>query len=148
MIIKAKYPKTNRWYMHCDSQGYGAYRGGNISNITQIDSRESDGQVESTSTGYMFGGGKVSIYINDNTGTQLIFVNQSVFILSQSDLTLDEIDTERALEFINDSNWAPVTTPDTKDVLLASLRDRAEYFENELATRALLQELQNCETNE
>lgn len=45
MIIKAKYPKTSRWYMHCDSQGYGAYRGNNASNITQVDSRENDGQI-------------------------------------------------------------------------------------------------------
>ena len=46
MIIKAKYPKTHRWYMHCDSQGYGAYRGNNVSNVTQIDSRELDGTIE------------------------------------------------------------------------------------------------------
>lgn len=32
--------------MHCDSQGYGAYRGNNVSNVTQIDSRESDGTIE------------------------------------------------------------------------------------------------------
>lgn len=134
--------------MFTEEQGYGAYRGGNVSNITQVESRLSSGQIDNTSSSYMFGGGKVSVYLNSNTGTQLIFVNQSVFILSQSDLTLDQIDTERALEFINDSDWTPTVEVDTKDLLLALLKERAEYFENETASRALLEELQNCEIYE
>ena len=147
-IIKAKYPSLKRPYMFTEEQGYGAYRGGNVSDVTQIDSRGSDGQIDNTSTSYMFGGNSVSVYVNNNTGTQIIFVNESIFILSQSDLTLEQINIERALEFINESNWAPEVEPDTKDILLASLKERAEYFENETATRALLQELQNCETDE
>ena len=147
--IKAKYNNLIRPYMRTVKQGFGSLYGGNqTSDVTNIDSRLSSGQIDNTSTSYMFGGGKVYVYLNNNTGTQLIFVNQSVFILSQSNLTLNEIDTERALEFINESNWAPVTDLDTKDLLLALLKDRADYFENETATRALLQELQNCETNE
>lgn len=33
MYIKAKYPKTERWYMHIKSQGYGSGTGGNVSII-------------------------------------------------------------------------------------------------------------------
>ena len=124
---------------------------GSIDNVSvkEITTRTNERTIEFINDSEnMFLGSRLFSFTNINTGTQLIFVNQSVFILSQSNLTLNEIDTERALEFINESNWAPVTDLDTKDLLLALLKERADYFENETATRALLQELQNCETNE
>ena len=46
MIIKAKYPSLKRPYMLCEKQGYGSYRGGNVSNVNNIESRSSDGVIE------------------------------------------------------------------------------------------------------
>ena len=145
MIIKAKYPALYRPYMQDVYQGIGGLgTSHNNSVVTQLDSRQSDGQIDSTSTSYMFGGGKLFVYSNINTGSQLIFVNESVFIINNSENILNEIDTDRALEFINDSDWAPASEPNLIDVLIASLKARSEYFENETATRELLTNLQNC----
>ena len=46
MTIRAKYPKTIRKYMQCETQEYGAYSGNNNSNISKVNSRESDGNIE------------------------------------------------------------------------------------------------------
>ena len=74
MIIKAKYPALYRPYMQDVYQGYGGLgTSHNNSVVTQLDSRQSDGQIDSTSTSYMFGGGKLFVYSNINTGSQLIF---------------------------------------------------------------------------
>lgn len=35
MYIKAKYPKTERWYMNIESQGYGSGTQSNVSNVSQ-----------------------------------------------------------------------------------------------------------------
>ena len=145
MIIKAKYPALYRPYMQDVYQGYGGLSGGqNNSVLNQVYSRELDGNINNSSTDYMFGGGKVFVYSNINTGSQLIFINESVFIINNSNSMLDEIDTERALEFINDSDWTPASEPNLIDVLIASLKERSDYFENETATRELLTNLQNC----
>ena len=53
----------------------------------------------------MFVGNIISIYTNTNNGNELIFTNESVFLISNSTLNITEIDTERALEFINESDW-------------------------------------------
>ena len=53
----------------------------------------------------MFGGNIVSIYVNTNNGNELVFTNESIFLIDNSTLDITEIDTERALEFINDSDW-------------------------------------------
>jgi len=145
MIIKAKYPALYRPYMQDVYQGYGGLSGGqNDSVLTQVDSREFDGQIHNSSTAYMFGGGKVFVYTNTNSGSSLIFVNESIFIVDNSTSSITEIDTEIALEFINESDWAPESTPDYIDVLIASLKSRSDYFENESPTRELLTNLQNC----
>lgn len=145
MIIKAKYPALYRPYMQDVYQGYGGLSGGqNEIVLTQVNSREFDGQIHNLSTAYMFGGGKVFVYTNTNTGSSLIFVNESVFIVDNSASIITEIDTERAIEFINESDWVAESTPDYVDVVMASLKARSEYFENETATRELLTNLQNC----
>jgi hypothetical protein len=53
----------------------------------------------------MFVGNIISIYTNTNNGNELVFTNESVFLISNSTLNITEIDTERALEFINESDW-------------------------------------------
>jgi hypothetical protein len=53
----------------------------------------------------MFVGNIISIYTNTNSGNELVFTNESVFLISNSTLNITEIDTERALEFINGSEW-------------------------------------------
>ena len=53
----------------------------------------------------MFGGNIVSIYVNTNNGNELVFTNESVFLINNSTLNITEINTERALEFINESDW-------------------------------------------
>lgn len=105
-IIKAKYNNLVRPYMKVVKQGFGSVYGGNqISSVTNVDSRASNGQVGSTSTGNMFIGNRVLSYVNLNTGQELIFTNDSVFIVNQSTLSLTEIDTLTALSFVNSSDW-------------------------------------------
>lgn len=41
MIIKAKYPETERPYMRKETQGYGAHRGGNNSVVNNSDTTHS-----------------------------------------------------------------------------------------------------------
>ena len=104
-IIKAKYPSLKRPYMFTEEQGYGAYRGGNVSDVTQVDSRELNGNITRISTNEMFVGNIVSIYTNTNSGNSLVFTNDSVFLVDSSVSNITEINTERALEFINESDW-------------------------------------------
>jgi hypothetical protein len=91
--------------MFTEEQGYGAYRGGNTSNITQVDSRALDSNITRISTNEMFVGNIVSIYTNTNNGNSLVFTNDSVFLVDSSVSDITEINTERALEFINESDW-------------------------------------------
>ena len=54
-IIKAKYNNLVRPYMKVVKQGFGSVYGGNqTSDVTNVDSRASNGQVGSTSTSNMF----------------------------------------------------------------------------------------------
>jgi len=146
--IKAKYKGLIRPYMSVVRQGFGSVYGGNqVSDVTSENSRALDGQVGSTSTGSMFVGSRLFSYVNVNNGDELIFTNESSFIVSQSDGTVTEIETQRALEFINDSDWAPASAEviiDPVDTLIEALQARAEYFENETATRELLNQFKNC----
>ena len=108
MYIKAKYPKVGNEFggPNAKPQEFGSLYGGNqTSNVVQMDSRASNGSINSVSTSEMFGGNVVSIYTNTNNGTQLIFTNDSAFIVSDSDSSVTEIDTVTALEFANDSNF-------------------------------------------
>ena len=146
MYIKAKYPKVGNEFggPNAGPQGFGSLYGGNqTSNVIELDTRASNGSVGSVSTSQMFGGNVISIYNNTNSGIQLIFTNDSAFIVSDSDGVVTEIDTIRALEFINDSNFVyvdPVVT-----ILLDALQARATYFENTDGSRILLETFKNCE---
>lgn len=40
-MIKAKYPAFHRPFMHCERQGYGSYRGGNTSVVSNADTEHS-----------------------------------------------------------------------------------------------------------
>tara|TARA_B110001450_G_scaffold138065_1_gene129517 strand:- start:180 stop:620 length:441 start_codon:yes stop_codon:yes gene_type:complete len=146
MYIKAKYPKVGNEFggPNAGPQGFGSLYGGNqTSNVIELDTRASNGSVGSVSTSQMFGGNVISIYNNTNSGIQLIFTNDSAFIVSDSDGVVTEIDTLRALEFINDSNFVyvdPVVT-----ILLDALQARATYFENTDGSRILLETFKNCE---
>ena len=48
MIIKAKYPKTERWYMNIESQGYGSGTQSNVSNVSQSNTSSSSSVVNSS----------------------------------------------------------------------------------------------------
>jgi len=103
MYIKAKYPKVGRDWYRQGEQGFGSLYGGNqISDVTNASSADGRRRV---SNSYMFGGNIVSVYTNTNNGNELVFTNESVFLISNSNLNITEIDTERALEFINESDW-------------------------------------------
>lgn len=41
MYIKAKYPKTYRWYMNIETQGFGADSGQNSSSVSNVDTSHS-----------------------------------------------------------------------------------------------------------
>jgi hypothetical protein len=145
MIIKAKYPSLERPYMRTFKQGIGSLYGGNqVSDVSQVHSRSLDGSISSVSTSQMFGNGVISLYTNTNTGTQLLFVNESSFIVSDSDSLVTEIDTNRALLFTNESNWVEVPEVDPIDVLLITLQSRSAYYENKDDTRILLENFKNC----
>ena len=106
MYIKAKYPKLGREWYRQGVQGFGSLYGGNqVSDVTNLETRLSDGLISRISTSYMFGGNVVSVYINNNNGNELVFTNESVFIINSSTLNITEIDTQRALEFVNESEW-------------------------------------------
>ena len=146
MYIKAKYPKVGNEFggPNAGTQGFGSLYGGNqTSNVIELDTRASNGSVGSVSTSQMFGGNVISIYNNTNSGIQLIFTNDSAFIVSDSDGVVTEIDTLRALEFINDSNFVYVDPVAT--ILLDALQARATYFENTDGSRILLETFKNCE---
>ena len=105
MYIKAKYPKVGNEYggPQAKAQGFGSLYGGNqISDVTNNASRSLTSRL---STSQMFVGNIISIYTNTNNGNELVFTNESVFLISNSTLNITEIDTERALEFINESDW-------------------------------------------
>ena len=105
MYIKAKYPKVGNEYggPQAGPQGFGSLYGGNqVSDVIIIRRRKVSNRV---STSEMFGGNIVSIYVNTNNGNELVFTNESIFLIDNSTLNITEIDTERALEFINDSDW-------------------------------------------
>ena len=149
MYIKAKYPKVGNEFggPNAGPQGFGSLYGGNqTSNVIELDTRASNGSVGSVSTSQMFGGNVISIYNNINSGIQLIFTNDSAFIVSDSDGVVTEIDTVRALEFINDSNWVYENPLDeVVSTLLDALQARATYFENADGSRTLLETFKNCE---
>jgi len=115
MYIKAKYPKVGREWYRQGEQGFGNLYGGNqISDVTNLDIRLSDGLISRLSTSYMFGGNIISVYVNTNNGNELVFTNESVFIIDSSTLNITEVNTQRALEFVNESDWV------AKDVDLAT----------------------------
>jgi hypothetical protein len=108
MYIKAKYPKVGNEFggSQAGVQGFGSLYGGNQnSNVTNIDTRLNDSLVSRSSTSYMFGGNILSVYININNKDQLVFTNESIFLIDQSTLEITEINADRALEFINGSEW-------------------------------------------
>ena len=148
MYIKAKYPKVGNEFggPNAGPQGFGSLYGGNqTSNVIELDTRASNGSVGSVSTSQMFGGNVISIYNNINSGIQLIFTNDSAFIVSDSDGVVTEIDTIRALEFINDSNFVYEEPIYEVTILLDALQARATYFENTDGSRTLLETFKNCE---
>ena len=103
MYIKAKYPKIGREWYRQGVQGFGSLYGGN--QISDVENNASTSLTSRLSTSKMFGGNIVSIYTNTNNGNELVFTNESVFIIDSSTLVITEINTERALEFINESDW-------------------------------------------
>ena len=106
MYIKAKYPKVGRDWYRQGEQGFGSLYGGNqISNIDRLQERYTARNFTNTSTSQMFQGNIISIYTNTNNGNELVFTNESVFLINNSTLNITEINTERALEFINESDW-------------------------------------------
>ena len=106
MYIKAKYPKVGREWYRQGEQGFGSLYGGNqISDVENVDTRLVSGLISRLSTSYMFGGNIVSLYVNTNNGNELVFTNESVFLINNSTLNITEINAERALEFINESDW-------------------------------------------
>ena len=117
MYIKAKYPKVGREWYRQGVQGFGSLYGGNqISDVENVDTRLVSGLINRLSTSYMFGGNIVSLYINTNNGNELVFTNDSAFLISSSTLDITEIDTQRALEFSNESDWVNGNLP--PDLLL------------------------------
>ena len=102
-IIKAKYNNLIRPYMRTEKQGFGSLYGGN--QISDVSNSERLDNVGSSSTDNMFVGSRLFSYTNQNTGQQLVFTNDSVFLVNESNSTITEIDTERALEFVNNSDW-------------------------------------------
>ena len=106
MYIKAKYPKVGREWYRQGVQGFGSLYGGNqVSDVINLETRLSDGLISRLSTSYMFGGNVLSVYVNNNNGNELVFTNESIFIINSSNLIITEIDTQRALEFVNESDW-------------------------------------------
>jgi len=102
-IIKAKYNNLVRPYMRTVQQGFGSLYGGNqVSDVTNSERLEN---ISNSSTKKMFAGNRFFSYTNQNTGQQLVFTNDSVFLVNESDSTITEIDTERALQFVNNSDW-------------------------------------------
>ena len=148
MYIKAKYPKVGNEFggPNAGPQGFGSLYGGNqTSNVIELYRTPSSSSVGSVSTSKMFGGNVISIYNNINSGIQLIFTNDSAFIVSDSDGVVTEIDTIRALEFINDSNFVYEEPIYEVTILLDALQARATYFENTDGSRTLLETFKNCE---
>ena len=113
MYIKAKYPKIGREWYRQGVQGFGSLYGGN--QISDVENNASTSLTSRLSTSKMFGGNIVSIYTNTNNGNELVFTNESIFIIDSSTLVITEINTQRALEFINESEWV------SKGVSLAAL---------------------------
>jgi len=103
MYIKAKYPKVGREWYRQGVQGFGSLYGGN--QVSDVESEIYERYISGLSTSEMFGGNIVSIYTNTNNGNELVFTNESVFLVDSSTLDITEINTERALEFINESDW-------------------------------------------
>ena len=103
MYIKAKYPKVGREWYRQGEQGFGSLYGGN--QISDVTNNASSNLTSRLSTSQMFVGSIISVYTNTNNGNELVFTNESVFLISNSTLNITEIDTERALEFINESDW-------------------------------------------
>ena len=105
MYIKAKYPKVGNEYggPQAGPQGFGSLYGGN--QVSNVDNNATTNTSNRVSTSEMFGGNIVSVYVNTNNGNELVFTNESIFLIDNSTLDITEIDTERALEFINDSDW-------------------------------------------
>ena len=105
MYIKAKYPKVGNEYggPQAGPQGFGSLYGGNqVSDVNRLDREDVSSRL---STSEMFGGNIVSVYVNTNNGNELVFTNETAFLIDNSTLEITEINTERALEFINESDW-------------------------------------------
>ena len=90
------------WYRQ-GVQGFGSTYGGN--QISNVDNNAISNLTSRLSTSEMFGGNIVSVYVNTNNGNELVFTNESVVLINNSTLNITEIDTVRALEFINESDW-------------------------------------------
>ena len=108
MYIRAKYPKVGNEYggPQAGPQGFGSLYGGNqVSDVENIYERFGNRLISSVSNSEMFGGNIVSVYVNTNNGNELVFTNESAFLINNSTLEITEINTERALEFINESDW-------------------------------------------
>ena len=105
MYIKAKYPKVGNEFggSQAGVQGFGSLYGGN--QVSDITNNASSSITSRLSTSQMFQGNIISIYTNTNNGNELVFTNESVFLINNSTLNITEINTERALEFINESDW-------------------------------------------
>lgn len=114
MYIKAKYPKVGREWYRQGVQGFGSLYGGN--QVSDVDNNSTSNTQNRISTSEMFGGNIVSIYTNTNNGNELVFTNESVFLIDSSTLDITEIDTQRALDFSNESDWVNGNLP--PDLLL------------------------------
>ena len=109
MYIKAKYPKVGREWYRQGVQGFGSLYGGN--QISDVTNNASSTLTSRLSTSQMFVGNIISIYTNTNNGNELVFTNDSAFLISSSTLDITEIDTERALNFSNESDWVNGNLP-------------------------------------
>lgn len=105
MYIKAKYPKVGNEFggSQAGVQGFGSLYGGN--QVSDITNESTVNTFSRLSNNDMFESNIISIYVNINNGNELVFTNESVFLVDNSTLNITEINTERALEFINESDW-------------------------------------------
>jgi hypothetical protein len=100
---KAKYNNLVRPYMRTEKQGFGSLYGGN--QVSDVSNSERLENISNSSTNNMFVSSRLFSYTNQNTGQQLVFTNDSVFLVNESDSTITEINIGRALEFVNNSDW-------------------------------------------
>ncbi len=96
MYIKAKYPKVGNEFggPNAGPQGFGSLYGGN--QISDVTNNASSNLTSRLSTNQMFVGNIISIYTNTNNGNELVFTNESVFLISNSTLNITETKTKNA----------------------------------------------------